>query len=246
MTRPISHSLLLGIIVALVCPNSARTQPVRPPAKAVGGKAVEGSANAVIGKVAIQAKLDSIVIPELNALEGFSLNEVVDLLTMLTKLAARVDPDAAHINFLFAAPKLTAVSASVEFVPHIDPNTGLPIPGRLVPGTVPSVVDPKTGRPLVKTLEPILWGPSEAKISGVVHPLRGITLGQALKIIVRTADIPTKFTVEDYGVVIEADVAQSNVPELEKLQKRLDRLEMENEIIRKLLAERLSLPVRKP
>ena len=243
MTRPISHSLLLGIIVALVCPNSARTQPVRPPAKAVGGKAVEASANAVIGKVAIQAKLDSIVIPELNVLEGFSLNEAVDL---LTKLAARADPDAARINFLFAAPKLTAVSASVEFVPHIDPNTGLPIPGRLVPGTVPSVVDPKTGRPLVKTLEPILWGPSEAKISGVVHPLRGITLGQALKIIVRTADIPTKFTVEDYGVVIEADVAQSNVPELEKLQKRLDRLEMENEIIRKLLAERLSLPVRKP
>lgn len=220
---------------------------MRPPAKAVGGKAVEASANAVIGKVAIQAKLDSIVIPELNVLEGFSLNEAVDL---LTKLAARADPDAARINFLFAAPKLTAVPASLEFVPHnkmIDPNTGLPIPGRLVPGTVPSVVDPKTGRALVKTfLEPILWGPSEAKISGVVYPLRGITVGQALKIIVRTADIPTKFTVEDYGVVIEADVAQSNVPELEKLQKRLDRLEMENEIIRKLLAERLSLPVRKP
>ena len=241
MTRPISRSLLLGIIVALVCPNSARTQPVRPPAKAVGGKAVEASANAVIGKVAIQAKLDSILIPELNALEGFSLSEVVDV---LTRVAARADPDAARINFLFAAPKLTAVPASLEFVPHnklIDPNTGLPIPERLVP------VDPKTGRPLVKTfLEPILWEPSTAKISGVEHPLRGITLGQALKIIVRTADIPTKFTVEDYGVVIEADVAQSNVPELEKLQKRLDRLEMENEIIRKLLAERLSLPVRKP
>ncbi len=179
------------------------------------------------GKVTIRAKLDSVVLPELLSLEGFSLSEAVEV---LIKIAAKVDPATTHINFLFVPSKLV-VPKKPEKEATIDPNTGLPIPGK------PS-----------SSLDS--WDPHAVKMQGLVRPLRAITLGQALEIITRCADMPTKFSVEDYGVVIESALIQPEIlnlqTELEKFKKRLDGIEAENERLRKLLAERQNLPLRKP
>ncbi len=179
------------------------------------------------GKAAIRAKLDSVVLPELCALDGFSLGEVVEL---LIKVAAKVDPATTHINFLVVPSKFVGLKKPEEG-PAIDPNTGLPILGK------PSSSFDS-------------WGPDAVKMQGLVRPLRAITLGQALEIITRFADMPTKFSVEDYGVVIESALIQPEIlnlqTELEKFKKRIDGIEAENERLRKLLAERQSLPLRKP
>ncbi len=148
------------------------------------------------GRSLILQKLESIKIPEINALEGFSMTEVIDLIDKLTK---KNDPASEGLNFIInpnitntltrgggAAPQPPPGGQPPVVPPMIDPNTGLPIPqapGPQAPAT-PGSIDPGT-----------------VKIKGLTTPLRNLTLAQLLDAVTKSFDTPVKFTIEDYAVV---------------------------------------------
>ena len=183
------------------------------------------------GKAAIQAKLDTIVFSEVNALEGFSLMEVTDLIDKMTR---RNDPAGGHINFLFAPPRayvgLPQTNSIPPPLPLIDPNTGLPTSG-------------------LNHIHPSPWSPDILKVNGIVRPLRMVTLGQVLEIIVQSMDVATQFSVEEYGIVfrpVEIPLDAKNLrAEMEKLKQRLDRIEAENVRLRKEIDGRQGAPQKK-
>ena len=148
------------------------------------------------GRSLILQKLESIKIPEINALDGFSMTEVVDLIDKLTK---KNDPLSEGLNFIINPNITNNVTRGAAqppggqppggqppvLPPMIDPNTGLPIPQQPVAvAATPGSIDPAT-----------------VKIKGLTTPLRNLTLAQLLDAVTKSFDTPVKFTIEDYAVV---------------------------------------------
>jgi hypothetical protein len=122
-------------------------------------------AEAAVHGTQIEAKLKSIIIPEI-MFDGLPMSEVIRI---LSDQCRKLDPDG--VNFL------------------INPN----------PPPVDAVIDPTTGLPLSAT-PPERLDLSMVQIKFAL-PLRNITMKDLLDAIVRVADMPIEYSVEDYGVV---------------------------------------------
>jgi hypothetical protein len=122
----------------------------------------------------IMNKLAGITLPEI-MFDGLPLSEV---LKYLSDQARKLDPEKQGVNFL------------------INPNQ----PSSPTPG--PSEIDPTTGLPLVTAVpEPVELGAVTVKFN---LPLRNIRLIDAIEAVVKVADRPLHWSVEDYGVVISS------------------------------------------
>jgi beta-lactamase regulating signal transducer with metallopeptidase domain len=100
---------------------------------------------------------------------------VSEVVKYLSQQAGRLDHDQQGINFL------------------IDP--------KVVSAVVPGTVDPATGLPVAVPVQQMDVGSISIRFN---LPLRHVTLKEALEAIVRVADHPIQYAVEDYGVVISA------------------------------------------
>ena len=166
------------------------------------------------GRSGILQKLQSIVIPEMNALDGFSMVEAVNLLDQAVK---RNDPSKSGINFIIK-PALSKVaprdvglpglafnrvandmsSAVSPVAPSVDPGSGLPlvIPPNQVrkPVAKPGLILPPA------PADPDVIDPSSVMIRGLTTPLKNLTAAQLLDAITKSFDMPIQYIVEDYAV----------------------------------------------
>lgn len=126
---------------------------------------------------AIYRKLDSIRMDNVSY-DGLPLTEVVK---NLSDEAKRRDPERRGLNFIVNQNTDTGASAGVQqFIPQqIDPNTGLPIAGA-APAETPDMT---------------------AISIKIVPPLTDVRLADVLDAIVKVADKPIKYSIEDYAVV---------------------------------------------
>lgn len=129
------------------------------------------------GREIIYAKLDKIHLDNVSY-DGLPLTEVVK---NLNDEAIRRDPEKHGINFIVNQniDNGAGGSAPIAVATAVDPVTGLPV---------------ATGAPAET--------PDMASISiRIVPPLRDLTLFQVLDAIVKVADRPIKYSIEDYAVV---------------------------------------------
>ena len=188
-----------------------------------------GSAGAPSGAGGLSAntgviqKLQTIRIPEVMPLHGFTLNEVVTLLDEQAKLhdPSNVPNDQKGVNIMIATqmPK-KQVSVNVGGVgnmgfvgsnlpaPSVNWETGMPIRQKMAPnGTMSTQFGTGGGNPsnggAVESTEPVINGhldPARIKIQGLTAPLRGLTLQQLMDNVAEACDYPIRTVVRN-GVV---------------------------------------------
>jgi general secretion pathway protein D len=130
------------------------------------------------GRQAIISKLDRIQLNDVKY-DGLELNDVI---RNLSEEAKKRDPDKAGINFIILADTGAAAAAA------------------------PGAVDPATGLPMSAL-------PTEAVDVGSVHvkinpPLSNVRLADVLDAIVKTADKPIKYSIEDYAIIFSLKTAE--------------------------------------
>ena len=126
----------------------------------------------------IYAKLDRIRLDNVTY-DGLPLTDVVK---MLSDEAQRRDPERKGLNFIVNQNTDSGASTFAPVVPTtgaVDPNTGLPIPA------APPAESVDMSQILIK----------------IVPPLRDVRLADVLDAIVKVADRPIKYSIEDYAVV---------------------------------------------
>jgi tetratricopeptide (TPR) repeat protein len=125
------------------------------------------------GRQAIMVKLDRIRVDEVGPWDNLPLGEIVKI---LDEQARRRDPDKRGINFLINPNVDTAAAAAAPIA--IDPTTGLPIPQ-----PPPEAVD-------------------MSSIAIRINPaMKDLRMAEVLDAIVKVADTPIKYSIEDYAVV---------------------------------------------
>ena len=126
--------------------------------------------------------------------DGLRLPDVLDYLARATR---ELDPDGSGINFL--------INPSVMVSPTTDP-----------------VVDPKTGQVIPATpVEPV---DMNSVIIRIMPPIRTVSLADVLDAVVRVADKPIRYSIEDYGVVF----AQASPADSPQLETRIFRVNPDN------------------
>ena len=142
------------------------------------------------GQQAINSKLDRIVLQSTPAWDGLPLSEVVKY---LSEEARKRDPEKRGINFIINQNVDTGAASTVA--------AGTPgaagAPG--APATT-TAVDPATGLPMTAAPPVEVVDISQISIK-IVPPLTDIRLADLLDAIVKVADKPIKYSIEDYAVV---------------------------------------------
>ena len=147
------------------------------------------------GRQAIYSKLSRIRLDEVK-FDGLPLSEVV---INLNDQAKKRDAEKRGINFIIN-PNVEAAAVATSATPGaIDPTTGLPVAPA---ASVDQNVDIST---------------ASVKLS---PPLMDVTLEQALDAIVKVANIPIKYSVEEYAVVFSHKGAET--PQLSTRRFKID------------------------
>jgi len=131
------------------------------------------------GRQLIYQKLDTILIDEL-ALDSIPLQGVVE---QISKDAKARDVDKKGINFIIS----NTVDPIPQAAPTIDPVTGLPT------AAANAAADVDITQTTIK----------------LMPPLRDVTLRQALDALVKVADRPIKYSVEEYAIVFSLRAPES-------------------------------------
>lgn len=197
-----------------------------------------GSAGAPSGAGGLSAntgviqKLQTIRIPEVQPLHGFSLNEVVTLLDEKAKLhdPSNVSLDQKGVNIMIATqmPK-KQVSVNVGGVgnmgfvgsnlpaPNVNWETGMPIRQKMAPnGSMATQFGAGSSQGAVgsgEPTEPVINGhldPSRIRIQGLTAPLRGLTLQQLMDNVAEACDYPIRTVVRNGVVRFEYKPADSD------------------------------------
>jgi len=148
------------------------------------------------GRQIIARKLDRIRLDEVRAVDSLPLSEVV---RNLDDLARKHDPDGRGINFIIA-PSTRAGAPTDTANPD-------PAAAPLTPSLHISKFHPAdTANPEPAPAPPIAAQKAEAVDPNTVgirisHDLHDVRLADFLEIIVKGADKPIKYSIEDYGVV---------------------------------------------
>ena len=127
------------------------------------------------GRQAIASKLDKIRLDTVKY-DGLPLGEVI---LNLNDEAKRRDPEKRGLNFIIN-PNAEAAAAPMMMPGMVDPATGLPMTAPMAPS------------------EPVDVAAIGIKIN---PPLTDVRLADALDAIVKVADRPIKYSVEDYAIV---------------------------------------------
>jgi type II secretory pathway component GspD/PulD (secretin)/tetratricopeptide (TPR) repeat protein len=139
------------------------------------------------GRQAIVSKLDRIRLQTVGPWEDLPLNEVVRYLS--TESKAR-DPEKKGLNFI------------------INPNIELP-----VQPTGTSAVDPTTGFPLTPPVDPLTSTEPVEDVSTIPiklnPPLNDVRLADVLDAIIKVANKPIRFSIEDYAIVFSHKVQEA-------------------------------------
>jgi beta-lactamase regulating signal transducer with metallopeptidase domain/LysM repeat protein len=187
----------LGTTKAIASPKENPVPPPEPPgiAHSIGAKEATVQGGDATRGALIEAKLKQMVLEKVQ-IDGLPLSEV---LKYLSEQSSKLDPSKIGVNFLF------------------NPNaiaTGYP--------PTPGAVDPATGLPLAPAMESV-------DISTVTInfnlPLRNVNMKDVLDAIVKVADHPIEYTVEDYAVVFSPKAAwTSTIPEAAQTSTAMPRL----------------------
>jgi beta-lactamase regulating signal transducer with metallopeptidase domain/type II secretory pathway component GspD/PulD (secretin) len=147
------------------------------------------------GREMINRKLNSLRLESVSWSNGLPLNEVMRYLVEQSRLR---DPDRKGINFMFNPNVATGAAAGASNL--INPATGLPE----TPATnaVPETVD--------------------VSAINVKLMLNNASLHEVLDAVVRGADRPIRYTVEEYGVIISAKPPGPEPPILEMRVFKVD------------------------
>lgn len=217
--RPPAHQESLPV------PNPEWMQRTRGSAGAPSGPGGMGANTGVI------QKLQSIRIPEIAPLDGFTLNEVVSLLDDAAKVndnSGVADGDKG-INMMISTrlpKKQMAVNVggvgNMGFVgsdfafpsPQINLNNGLPIRNRVVSngGSMGGNFGHKPSNNLKTAEGPVANGqldPTKVQVRGLTAPLRNLTLQQLLDNVADACDYPMRNVVRNGVVVFEYKPADS-------------------------------------
>lgn len=124
-------------------------------------------------------KLDNITLGD-TTYDGLQLNQVIEA---LGRDAKNRDPDKRGINIIIAPNADPQASAA----PAVDPATGLPV------APVAGGGEGDLGSTTIR----------------IVPAVSGLTLHQMLDVLVKVADRPIKYSIEDYGVVFSARGAET-------------------------------------
>lgn len=217
--RPPAHQESLPV------PNPEWMQRTRGSAGAPSGPGGMGANTGVI------QKLQSIRIPEIAPLDGFTLNEVVSLLDDAAKVndnSGVADGDKG-INMMISTrlpKKQMAVNVggvgNMGFVgsdfafpsPQINLNNGLPIRNRVVSdgGSMGGNFGHKPSNNSQTAEGPVANGqldPTKVQVRGLTAPLRNLTLQQLLDNVADACDYPMRNVVRNGVVVFEYKPADS-------------------------------------
>lgn len=129
------------------------------------------------GRQAIISKLDRIRIETVGPWDNLPLSEIIRI---LSEEARKRDPEKKGINFIIN-PHAEAPSVPVAAAQAIDPTTGLPVT------TLPT-----------PTEETVDVGSINIRIN---PPLNDLRLAEVLEVIVKVAEKPIKYSIEDYGIM---------------------------------------------
>ena len=221
--RPAEHQESLPV------PNPEWMQRTRGTLGAPGGAGGVGANTGVI------QKLQSIRIPEVAPLDGFSLNEVVTLLDEAARLHdhASVLPGEKGVNMMISTrlPK-TMMNVSVGGngnmgnvgnggfdPPQINLESGLPIRNRVIVESSPSsqsgLQPNSSNRPAAAIQNPSSTNPghldpTKIMVRGLTSTLRNLTLAQLLDNVADACDYPMRNTVRNGVVVFEYKPSDSD------------------------------------
>ena len=217
--RPPSHQESLPV------PNPEWMQRTRGSVGAPSGPGGMGVNTGII------QKLQSIRIPEVAPLDGFSLNEVVTLLDEAAKIHDQVAVNESEkgVNMMISTrlpKKLVSVnvggvgnmgSVGSDFgpPPQINMENGLPIRNRFASGETSQYSQfgvQRQPNPSVPRNMPTSNGrldPTKIVVRGLTAPLRNLTLGQLLDSVADACDYPMRRTVHNGVVVFEYKPADS-------------------------------------
>jgi hypothetical protein len=154
----------------------------------------------------LRAKLNAIFVPKFGPMDGYTIEEVLEVLYSISK-----DEKGQGINFIFN-PHLNKPNKPENQRPEIgqmaiDPRTGLPVSptGLTSPpaamGNFPAGL-PNLGVPFPLPPIPQLGAQEEQiKIRGLSVPLHNLSLKQVLDVCAMSFSQPMTYVVMDYGVV---------------------------------------------
>ena len=219
--RPPAHQESLPV------PNPEWMQRTRGGAGAPGGIGGIGANTGVI------QKLQSIRIPEMAPLDGFSLNEVVSLLDEAARQNDHSETgDGIKGVNMMVSTRLPEKKMSVNvggvgnmgFVgsgfgpPQINFDNGLPIRNRIAPGAASmSTQFPDSrassnqrGQNTEERLAANKLDPNKIRVRGLTAPLRNLTLQQLLDNVADACDFPMRNVVRNGVVVFEYKPADSD------------------------------------
>ncbi|MBM3846412.1 MAG: hypothetical protein FJ405_09020 [Verrucomicrobia bacterium] len=137
------------------------------------GYARTNSVNTSKARQNLFSKLGRITVSEIK----FDNKTLADVVKDLSTEAQKRDPDRVGINFL--------VSPAAE-------QTAPP----------PPVIDPNTGQPIPQAAAPVEGAVNVGEVNIVMpNPIRNVSLAELLEAIVKTADRPIRYSVEDYAII---------------------------------------------
>ena len=217
--RPPAHQESLPV------PNPEWMQRTRGSVGAPSGPGGVGANTGVI------QKLQSIRIPEVAPLDGFSLNEVITLLDEAAKIHDHLAVNEAEkgVNLMISTrlPQ-KQVSVNVGGVgqmghvgsdfgppPQINMENGLPIRNRFASGErsqssqFGASVQPNPTIPRSMPTRNGQLDPTKITVRGLTAPLRNLTLGQLLDNVADACDYPMRSTVRNGVVVFEYEPPDS-------------------------------------
>ena len=153
-------------------------------------------------KKEIRETLRSIIIPELQQLEGYTMSEFVDF--MGAKILES-DPLKSGVTLIInpflgkkAGENMTTNALAAS---GVDPVTGMPANGQ-------GAIDPVTGLPVQAQEVPrgvpmdlTIFNPENVKIVGLRNKAYGLTALQILDMVTQSFDFPIQYAIMDYGVV---------------------------------------------
>jgi beta-lactamase regulating signal transducer with metallopeptidase domain len=126
--------------------------------------------------------------------DGVPLTQALEI---IKKDAKNRDPEKKGVNIILS----TTADPQAAAAPAIDPSTGLPVRGVAHSEAAASpAIDPTTGLPVAGAAAGTEWDINATTVK--INPeLNDVTLGQLLDIIVKVADRPIKYSIEDFGVL---------------------------------------------
>ena len=174
-----------------------------------------------LGAARIHQKLQSIQVPEIRALNGLTLDEVV---TLLDQAVRDADPEKRGINFrinttipekarqaqrpvglpLAGGPRPRVDAFGLPLLPDVpsegSASAGQPSGAKPAVPVAPVAPQPKPVQPAPSLADGVTFDPRNVQIRGLTTPLRGLNVGELIAAISESFNVPIHHQVSSFGV----------------------------------------------